>query len=140
MEKLDPMAPEVAEHEFNRFIKIWDIDPDIGAMSAEDKSSFDSQKGRIIKELCRGNAILDEEARFTYKLQHPKKDGALTELTFDISRGNKAVMDGFKDREAMKKAAAYIGSLAGMPVNTILNLDPRDQKFGEALITLFLAS
>ena len=134
------MAPEVAEAEFNRFIKIWDIDPDTGAMSVEDKSTFDSQKGRIIKELIRGNAILDEDARFTYKLQHPKKDGVLIELIFDISRGNKAVMDGFKDREMMKKTAAYIGSLTGQPVQTFLNLDPRDQKFAEALVVLFLAS
>lgn len=134
------IAPEMAEHEFGRFVRIWDIDPDTGVMSVDDKSTFDSQKGRIIKELCRSNATLDEEGRFIYKLQHPKKDGALTELIFDISRGNKAVMDGFKDREMMKKTAAYIGSLTGQPVQTFLNLDPRDQKFAEALVVLFLAS
>ena len=134
------LAPEFIEAEFDRFIKVWDIDPDTGAMSVDDKSTFDSQKGRIIKELSRSNAVLDEEGRFIYKLQHPKKDGALTELIFDISRGNKAVMDGFKDREMMKKTAAYIGSLTGQPVQTFLNLDPRDQKFAEALVVLFLAS
>ena len=137
---METMAPDAAEHEFNRFTKAWDIDPDTGAMSVDDKSTFDSQKGRIVKDLCRGHAVLDEEARFIYKLQHPKKDGALTELTFDISRGNKAVMDGFKDREMMKKTAAYIGSLTGQPAQTFLNLDPRDQKFAEALVVLFLAS
>jgi hypothetical protein len=132
------LAADAAEAEFNRFIQEWDIDANVGAMSSDDKSTFESQKSRVIKELCRGRAVLDEEACFIYKLAYPK--GSLTELTFDISRANKAVMDGFKDREAMKKTAAYIGSLAGMPVNTILNLDARDQKFGEALITLFLAS
>ena len=137
---MEDLAPDFIEAEFNRFINIWDIDANVGAMSSDDKSTFESQKSRIVKELSRSNAVLDEEGRFIYKLQHPKKDGALIDLTFDISRANKAVMDGFKDREAMKKTAAYIGSLAGMPVNTILNLDARDQKFGEALITLFLAS
>ena len=138
---MEDLAPDFLEAEFDRFTKVWDIDPDTGAMSVEDKSTFESQKGRIIKELGRGNATLDEDARFTYKLQHPKtKDGALTELVFDISRGNKAVMDGFKDREMMKKTAAYIGSLTGHPVQTFLNLDPRDQKFAEALVVLFLAS
>ena len=136
----ETMALGAAEHEFNRFINAWDIDPDTGAMSVDDKSTFDSQKGRIVKDLCRGRATLDEDARFTYKLQYPKKDGALTELVFDIARGNKAVMDGFKDREMMKKTAAYIGSLTGQPVQTFLNLDPRDQKFAEALVVLFLAS
>ena len=134
------LAPEVAEAEFNRFVKIWDIDDSAGSMSVEDKATFDSQKNRIIKELCRGNAVLDEEGRFKYTLQHPRKDGALTDITFDISRGNKAVMDGFKERETMKKTAAYIGSLIGQPLNTFLNMDPRDQKFAEALVVLFLAS
>jgi hypothetical protein len=136
----EALAPDAAEVEFNRFVKLWDIDPDTGAMSADDKSTFESQKSRVIKELCRGHAVLDEDGRFIYKIQYPKKDGALTELIFDITRGNKAVMDGFKDREMMKKTAAYIGSLTGQPVQTFLNLDPRDQKFAEALIVLFLAS
>ena len=131
---------EVAEKEFDRFAKEWDIDSDLAAMSIEDKSSFESQKKRIIKEIQLGNAVIDEEGSVGYTLKHPKDNSSLTELIFKVSRGNKAVMDQYKDRELMHKTMAYIGTLAGHPPKVMFNLDPRDQKFGEAIAVLFLAS
>jgi hypothetical protein len=49
-------------------------------------------------------------------------------------------MDHYKDREKQRQIAAYIGTLAGQPLKVMFSLDPRDQKFGEAIAVLFLAS
>lgn len=131
---------EVAEREFERFADIWDIDSDLAGMSLEDRSSFDAQKSRVIREIVKGVAVVDEEANVIYTLKHPKEGGSTSELTFKVTRANKAVMDQYKDRETMHKTAAYIGTLAGLPPKIIFALDPRDQKFGEAIAVLFLGS
>lgn len=136
----EKIAQEVAEAEFERFAEIWDIDSNVGVMSLEDKAAFDAHKSRVVKEVCRGVAVIEEDGRVLYNLKYPREGGALEALTFDVTRGNKTVMDGFKEREQTKRGAAYIGTLAGQPVKTMLGLDPRDQKFGEALAVLFLGS
>ena len=134
------VAPEVAQMEFDRFAREWDIDSDLGAMSLEDKASFESQKNRIIKEICAGQATIDDDGNVSYTLKHPKEGSALVELIFKVTRGNKAVMDQYKERELMHKTMAYIGTLVGQPPKVMFGLDPRDQKFGEAIAVLFLAS
>ena len=136
----DKVEQEVAEAEFERFAEIWDIDSNVGVMSLEDKAAFDAHKSRVVKEIRTGVAAIEEDGRVLYGLKYPREGGALQELTFDVTRGNKTIMDGFKEREQTKKVAAYVGTLAGQPVKAILGLDPRDQKFGEALAILFLGS
>ncbi|MCK5236211.1 MAG: hypothetical protein KAR06_04420 [Deltaproteobacteria bacterium] len=135
----DKIALEVAEAEFDRFTEIWDIEPDLSGFSAEEHDSFGAHKSRIVKEIRNGNAVIDDEGRVVYTLKYSKENSPLTELVFDVSRASKAVMDQFKDRQAIRKTEAYIGSLVGQPPKTIHALDPRDQKFGEAVMLLFLA-
>ena len=104
--KQGTIAPEVAEVEFNRFIKEWDIDDDLAAMSMEDSSAFEAHKARIVKEIRAGSATIDEEGNVSYALKYPKEGGSITELTFKVARGNKAVMDNYKDRETIHKTMA----------------------------------
>ena len=136
----EKIAQEVAEVEFERFAEIWDIDSDVGVMSLEDKAAFNAYKSRVVKEIRMGVAAIREDGKVLYNLKYPREGGALEALTFDVTRSNKTIMDGFKEREQTKRAAAYVGTLTGQPVKTILGLDPRDQKFGEAVAVLFLGS
>lgn len=131
---------EVAEIEFDRFVKEWDIDDDLAAMSMEDSAGFQAHKSRVVKEICAGNATIDEQGDVRYTLKYPKDGSSITELVFKVARGSKAVMDNYKEREAIHKTMAYIGSLTGQPPKVMFSLDPRDQKFGEAVAVLFLAS
>ena len=131
---------ETALKEFDRFVEIWDIDDEQAAMSTDDRSTFEAHKNRIVKEICVGNASVDEGGDVSYKLKHPRNGSSITELVFKVSRANKSVMDQYKGQQEIHKIAAYVGSLAGQAPKIIMTLDPRDQKFGEALAVLFLAS
>lgn len=132
------VSKEMAEHEFERFLDIWDIDAELKESSMETQDQFEKQRDRFIKELCSGNVSINDEGHVFYKLKYPKAEGSLTSLTFKAEKANKAIMDKFKEHELLKKTSAYVGTLTEQPPRTYLNLDSRDQKFPEVIVALFL--
>ena len=135
-EKVDK---EVAELEFARFAEVWDIDDDTGAMSQEDKESFNQQKGRILREIMRGNATVEDDGNITYRLQHPKGD--TTSVTFKIPKGSAYIsMDQHKERQNMHKLCSFMGEMTGQAPRLFSQMDGRDMKFCMGVAALFLGS
>lgn len=135
---VEKISREVAEHEFQRFLEIWDVDPILKGGSVESLEEFEAQKNLFIRELCKGYVTVNDEGHICYKLKYPKEDSSLTSLTFKVEKGNKAVMDKYKEKEAFKRTGALLGTLTEQPPQTYLNMDLRDQKFPEVIVALFL--
>lgn len=133
------LALEFAESEFKRFVDEWDIDDNMEAMSGEDRESFEQVQRRVIIQIQKRNATVDEEGTITYTLKHPK--GSTTEIVFKVPGGDAYMaMDKFKERQSMHKLNAFMGVMTKLPAPLFSNMDGRDIKFCQAVTTLFLGS
>jgi len=117
----------------------WCIDDNIEHMGPEDKESFTQQKARVVNQIIRGNAAIQENGDIIFSLQAPS--GSVTALTFTIPKGRAFMsMDSYKERQGMHKMASFMGSMTGQPPKFFSNMDGRDYKFCMGIATLFLAS
>lgn len=133
------MTLAVAETEFDRFVDEWDIDGNIDAMSGETREDFDQQKNRIVQQILKGNAVVDEKGNVTYILRHPQ--GSLTEVKFSVPNGAAYMaMDKYKERQGMHKLYAFMGESTNQPPALFSNMDGRDIKFCMGVTLLFLGS
>ncbi|MCK5606552.1 hypothetical protein KAR91_31910 [Candidatus Pacearchaeota archaeon] len=135
----EKISRDMAEEEFARFTRAWDIDVNTDNMSGEDKESFDQQKGRIVNQIVAGHATVDEGGDIHYTLKYPKGDTA--KLHFRVPSGNAYTsMDSFKDRQNIGKINAFMGSMTKQAPKFFSNMDARDVKFCQGVAVLFLAS
>ena len=135
----EKISRDVAEEEFVRFTRVWDIDVNTDNMSGEDKESFDQQKGRIVNQIVAGHAVVDEDGDIHYTLKYPKGDTAV--LHFRVPGGNAYTsMDSFKDRQNIGKLNAFMGAMTKQAPKFFSNMDGRDVKFCQGVAVLFLAS
>ena len=139
VEKKDKVVREVAETDFNRFIEAWDIDDNTDAMSGEDKESFDQQKNRILTQIEKGSATVDEEGNISYELRYPR-DGTMT-LNFKVPSGAAYIsMDSYKDRQNIHKMFGFMASMTKTHSKVFSKMDARDAKFCMGVALLFLGS
>ena len=131
---------EVAEAEFDQFAMTWDILTNKTRMSAEDRDSFEAQKGRIVDEIMAGGAVVDEGgSTITYTLKHPSGD--LKDLCFSVPKGNAYMaMDKHKERQGIHKMYEFMGAMTKQPPRLFANMDARDVKFAQGVALLFLGS
>jgi hypothetical protein len=135
----EKISRDVAEVEFERFTRAWDIDVNTDNMSGEDKESFDQQKGRIVTQIIAGHATVDETGDIHYTLKYPRGDTAT--LHFRVPRGTAYTsMDSFKDRQNIGKINAFMGAMTKQAPKFFSNMDGRDVKFCYGVAILFLAS
>lgn len=132
---------EVAEKEFERFAKEFDLDINVKNMSGEDVESFDGQKGKIVRAIMSGHAVVDETGNIIYTLKRPKEDGALKELTFRVPDGDVfSVMDKYKEGKNVHKLNSALAVITKQTPQTFVNMNAIDVKFTQAVASLFLAS
>lgn len=130
---------ETAQREFARFVDEWDIDDNVDSMSGEDRESFEQIQNRIISQVVKGTAVIDEEGNITYTLKYPK--GSTTSIVFKVPGGDAYIaMDKFKDRQSMHKLNAFMGVMTKLPPAIFGNMDGRDIKFCQGVTSLFLGS
>lgn len=137
----EKVALEAAELDFERFAKEFDLDTNIKNMSEEDAESFEGQKGKIVRAIMSGHAVVDDQGNIIYTLKRPKEDGALKELTFKVPDGDVfSVMDKHKEGKNVHKMNSALAVITKQTPQTFVNMNAIDVKFTQAVASLFLAS
>lgn len=130
---------ETAEVEFQRFVDAMHLDVDTESMDADDAKSFRPLKKKIIKALCNGSLVINEQGEPIYTpvnsdnnepIQFYKMDGS--QLMTPSSNGS--------DQNQMKKLFSIMQSITKKPTGYFskLAVNP-DVKICMAITTLFLA-
>jgi len=131
---------ETAEGDFDRFAEAWCLDTDTASMKEEDADSFEGLKRKLINAIIGGHLDVEGDSGLTYRLQFPKTDG-LTELAMRVPPGAALVaFDKLKERQAIGKLNAYMGSMCKQNPAIFSQMDGRDLKIVQAVATIFLAS
>lgn len=133
------VSKEVAEQEFSKFVEAWDIDANTDGMSGEDREAFAQQKAKIVTQIMKGNACIDDDGDISYKLKKPQDD--ITEIVFRIPSGQAYMaMDQYKDRQNVHKMYAFMGAMTKQETKLFSRMDARDTKFCMGVTLLFLGS
>lgn len=132
------ICKEVAEKEFSRFCRRFDIFSDIEEMEDVEKSAFLSQKRKIVREIVAGNLTVDEEGNLVYRLKCPLSK--LESMTFKRPKGSVYTRtDIHEDGEWNAKVIEAVSCMTRVHTKTIISFDSIDTKFCLAVGTLFLA-
>ena len=130
-----PVAKEVAEEEFERFLEAMDLDFNEDEMDQEDKQEFTKNKGRFIKAVERGRLVVNEKGEPVYS----PTDGS-DPITFHEPTGAHFLSsDRKKKNHDVAKMYAVIAATVGDGEARVLALPERDQKVIRAIAILFLA-
>lgn len=132
---------ETAESDFDRFAEAWCLDTDTASMKDEDADSFKGLKRKLINAIAGGRlAVAEDGGVLIYQLQFPQT-GGLTELEMRVPPGAALVaFDKLKERQAIGKLNAYMGSMCEQNPAIFSQMDGRDLKIVQAVATIFLAS
>lgn len=138
--QVNTISPEVAEQEFERFAKLWDIETDVKSMGEDDVDSFEKAKRPLIRGFCDGWLTCDEEGKLTFALEFSKQLAAtgIKSFTLDPAKADVLAMDRYKDKEPMHKLRAYTAAMAGVSLRDFGQIDGRDDKRIRGAILLFL--
>lgn len=133
---MSKVSKEVAEQEFQRFIDEMDIDADEAEMSEEDLKAFTVEKNKIIKAICKGSLVINDEGEPVYT---PVK-GDSGPITFHEPTGAALMaMDRRKKGEDVAKIYSLLAEVTKVDASTFAKLPMRDLRVCTALGTLFLA-
>lgn len=137
MSEMEMVAKEVAEQDFARYIEYWDIFNEFDDEDKEDKASFKEQRSKVIREIRRGHATVDDKGEVDFTLHHPSGD--LTSLHFQVPTGLAFYgMDKHKEQKFTHKVGSILNAMTGQPEATFKNMDGRDFKFCQGMALLFL--
>ena len=130
------VAPEMAEKEFDRFVDEMDLDVDTSIMDEEDRTSFDKQKRRIIKAMCNGSLIINENGEAVYA---PQRSNMEKVITFHERTGaSMMAMDNKKKNHDIAKTYAVMANMTNEHPGTFAKLKGTDIKVCEALYALLM--
>jgi hypothetical protein len=133
------IATEVAQAEFQRFAKAWDIETDTKDMDVESREDFEKLSRTIVRAIEHGRASVNDDNGVDYQLSTPV--GEIDSLTFRVPRGvDYMAMDTYKERETSRKMFAFMASTTKQSVKFFGSLSGADIKFAQAVTTLFMAS
>ena len=134
----NPIAKEVAEQDFDRFVEEMDLDLDTSEMDAEDLTAFNKQKSRVIRAIERGHLIINDkgEAEYTpFKDRSKHKDA----IVFHERTGASLMaMDGKKKNHDVAKTYAVMADMCKVHQNVFAGLVGSDVKTCEALFALLM--
>lgn len=134
----EKIALEVAEAEFNRFIECMDIDADPSDMDAEDLTSFNKHKSRIIRAVQDGSLVFNEDGEAVYTPQH-SRTVYKEPITFHERTGASLMaMDGKKKNHDVAKTYAVMADMCKVPPKTFAGMVGRDVRLCEALFALLV--
>lgn len=132
---------ETAEHEFQRFVRLWEIDGDTATMDEDSREGFEGFERTICRALIRGTLAIDEEGAVTCQLPHTTELSSLTEVTLKVPTGAAMLKwDNYKERQNVHKMNAMLGAMSGQSPAVFSKIDARDLKPVMAVAVLFLGS
>ena len=136
--KTNIVAPEVAEHEFDRFADAMDLDVDTSKMDEEDLTGFEKQKRRILKAIGNGSFLFKDAGEAVYTPRHAKskhKDA----ITFHERTGASLMaMDGKKKGHDVGKMYAVLADMCKVHSSVFAGLVGTDVKVCEALFSFLM--
>lgn len=137
---MEKVAGEVADLEFDRLCKYYNVDTNPEYMDEKDLESFNNLRRKLTFPIREGHLTVDEGGVPTYAMQYEGFE-ALTSLTFKVPTGHAiASWDKFSDREGIKKLNSYMGNMTSQTDMVFIKMDGRDLQVCQAIVTLFLAS
>lgn len=132
----DVVAKEVALAEFDRFTDSMDLDVDTSVMDAEDQTSFEKLKRRIVKAICNGSLIVNENGEPVYT---PQKSSFIDAITFHERTGASVMaMDGKKKNYDVAKTYAIMADMTKLHPGTFAKLKGIDIKICESIFQLLM--
>ena len=127
---------DAAEQEFERFVEKMDLELDEKEMSEDDSQAFKRQKNRLIKSICKGNLVIDENGVPIYT---PYKSENKDVLTFHEPNGSTiSATDRAKSNELTKKLYSSMAEMTKTTPSIFNKMLMPDLKVCMAIYTLFL--
>lgn len=127
---------EVALLEFDRFAEAMDLDLSTTHMDVEDLTAFDKQKRRIIKALCNGSLIINDDGEAVFTPQKTKDDKVLT--FHERTGASLMAMDGKKKNHNAAMTYAVMADMTRDHISTFSKLKGNDIKVCEAIFALLM--
>ena len=128
------IAEDVAQDEFDRFCKEYELDIDPAGMDDEDKKSFREARRVITQAVMRGRLSFESGGHITQTL----RDGKV--LRWEPPKGDALLaMDQKKKNADMGKMYAAAAVMVKKPPAIFATMDQRDVKVVMTLVGLFLA-
>lgn len=135
----EKVAREVAEQDFDRWAAAWRIDTDTEHMDGEDAQDFKNEKHKIVTNIVKGYAVLNEQGNFVLKLFAPV--GVLEELELKRPRGFAwTASDKPKLNKNATKTIHMIANAVGQVPAIINRMDGIDVKFLFSVYNLFFGA
>jgi hypothetical protein len=132
----DKVAKEVAEAEFDRFVKAMDLDVDPSDMSEEDKEAFQQQKERLVGAIQSGALTINDDGEPVFTPQRTKDADTLT--FHEPTGASLMAMDRKKKSEDIGKLYAAMADMTRSHSSTFSKMRMADLKVCMAITTLFL--
>jgi hypothetical protein len=134
----DPkVVKEQAQAEFDQFVKKMDLDLETSDMDQEDLTQFEKQKNKVLREIMRGNLIINDNGEPVYT---PHRTSALSEpITFyEPDCAVILMMDKKKTGQDVGKMYALMGAMTHQSAAMFSKLKGTDYKVCSAIASLFL--
>jgi len=132
------ISDEVARQEFERFADAMDLDLDESLMDDEDKAALAKQKNRIVKAICRGSLVINDDGEAVYTPSHirsPYKEP----ITFHEHSGASIMaIDGKSSKQRVAATHAILGDMCKVHPRTFAGLVGSDYKVCTALFALLM--
>ncbi len=127
-----------AENEFNRFVDLMDLDFNSDDMDAEDLTSFNKTKRRLIKAIERGSLIINDNGEAVYTPVNEKTKHKEA-ITFHERTGSALMaMDSKKKNEDVKKTYAVMAEMCKLSPAVFASMVGIDIKICESIFMLLM--
>ncbi len=136
-EKNVVVVKEQAQADFDQFVEKMDLDLDTEDMDPEDRTQFEKQQKKILKEIMRGNLVINDNGEPVYTPH--RTDGVTDPITFYEPNGAVLLMmDKKKAGQDVGKMYAIIGAMTHQNAAIFSKLKGTDYKVCSAIASLFL--
>jgi hypothetical protein len=132
----DKVAKEVAEHEFERFLELMDIDADMKSLDADDAASFEKLRYIVVKSICRGDTVVNDDGELIFTPRKPVSN--ITSLTFTELKGGGLKSTLPKKADDNARTIEILCALTRQTPNVFATMAMRDYKICKAIAVLFL--
>lgn len=132
-----PIAQEVAEEEFQKFVDSWEIN--LTPKSQEEKIDIEGLKEKVIDAIKRGRLIVNDDETLNYSISRtPKKNGQIITIKRPVGSTYWEV-DRYKEQQNAKKTDAVLAAMTNHDIQFFSDIGGIDQKPLKAIMMLFLA-
>ena len=133
---MEKISKEMAEAEFNRFADLMDLDLDPSGMSSDDRADFVVEKRKIIRALCKGDLVINENGEPIFTPVRSEDKEPIT--FFEPTGASLAAMDRTKKDHDITKMFTTMADMTKRNAATFACMKMPDLKVCMGISTLFL--